>query len=330
MIPPLTFKEFKKRILTIQDHWSPRALHYFAKKPPYREIQIEKAPVKRAMILDGDPESYISPNWRTIHAPAPPLKWLQRYILRMILTPAMDLLSTAPHGCVPGRSVVTNAAPHVGANLKIHMDLTDFFPTVTVQRVYGLFEKSFHYEKALAWMLANLCSYNGKLPQGAPTSPMIANIIARGLDRAMIGLASGSGAYYTRYVDDLTFSFRRWVGADELYHFIGEVARRVDVNGFIVNDAKTSVFSSRARMSVTGVVVNSKASLSREYRANLRASLHRKSLEDPGADPIEVIRGKLAYLKMVNQKQAAALMRAGFLKRLAPDVRGNLEKVAGL
>ncbi len=191
-------------------HWlglqSPKELRRFQRPgagpgAPYVEFTIAKA--------SGEP--------RRITAPRPRLKKLQRRILDELL----DKCATheAAHGFVRGRSVVTNAQPHAAAALVIKLDLRDFFPTIHFRRVAGLFQH-YGYAQEVAAALASLCTHRpqlgdgrtlwpGVLPQGAPTSPALANLLCRRLDSRLCGLARRAGATYTRYADDLTFSFAK-------------------------------------------------------------------------------------------------------------------------
>ena len=114
------------------------------------------------------------------------------------------------HAFTLRRSVVTNARVHLDANLILNIDLLDFFPTFHFDRVKGMYRsRPFYFPDAVATVLAHICCFNGRLPQGAPTSPMIANIICRGLDRDLWRLARNHGCRYTRYADDITFSTKQ-------------------------------------------------------------------------------------------------------------------------
>ena len=304
---PLTVDSFIERVLMVKPGWKRSMVFFHATHPHYTTHTIEKKPIKNLLVEGNDPPE---PKVREINAPCPALKSLQEYILRMILDPATDSLLPCAHGCVPRRSVVTNAAPHVGALWKIHMDLRNFFPTINPGRVYGLFRKLFKYETDLCWLLTRLVTWNEGVPQGAPTSPAIANHIASSMDRNLIGLASAMGAFYTRYVDDLTFSFRRPMNDSNKERFKRTVDEIVTRHGFKINEDKTSIVSRASRMVVTGVVVNSKASIPKWYRRRVRAALHQYRLESPSADQPNIIRGRLAYIHMVNEVQANSLMRA--------------------
>lgn len=312
MFIPLSAKQLVARLVVMgqsdpvisQGKWTNAHVWYLAKHPKYTEIRIQKRAADRN-ILVGD--GTCTPKVRIIHAPCYRLKRIQSYILSMVLEPAIDTLKGCAHGCVPGRSTVTNAAPHVGARFKIHMDLKDFFPSISVRRVYGLFHGAFKYGIQLSWLLANLCCHDGKLPQGAPTSPMIANMIATPMDWHLCRLLAAMHGYYTRYVDDLTFSFHRWMPREARDRFIRTVAEIVERNGFKVNSDKTGVASRKHRMSVTGIVINDKLSVPREFRANLRAAIHNRSRGIATEDTVDVIGGKLSYVNMVSPGQAKSV-----------------------
>ncbi|MCK6517080.1 reverse transcriptase family protein [Myxococcota bacterium] len=158
---------------------------------------------------------------RAIWAPMPKLKKAQRWILREIVEKLP--VHGAAHGFLAGRSIATNAAAHNGALVVLKLDLKDFFPTLTLPRVKGLFRRA-GYREQVATLLALLCTespreiveQDGKrlfvalgprcLPQGAPTSPAITNAVCMRLDRRLAGAAAKLGWRYTRYADDLTFS----------------------------------------------------------------------------------------------------------------------------
>lgn len=300
MFLPFTRGRFLKDV-TFGGRVTEQTVFYLAHHPKYRQFEIEK---NRNLLIGG------IPRMRTILEPLPSLKYIQERILNLILNPATDCLPECVHGCVPRRSVLTNAQGHVGSRLKIHMDVRDFFPTITAQRVYGVFRKIFGYEIDLAWLLTNLCCYQGHLPQGAPTSPMLANFVAGAMDRSLSRFIDAMRGFYTRYVDDLTFSFGRWMRPEDAEKFTDTVTEIVKRQGFTINEKKTSVVSRKRRMVVTGVIVNDRPSIPKEYRRNLRAALHQRKLGAALADPAEVIQGRLAYVRMVNPVQYRALVRA--------------------
>jgi RNA-directed DNA polymerase len=267
---------------------------------------------------------------RRIHAPRAALKRAQRRILEGILAriPAHE----ACHGFVKARSIVTNAAVHQRARVVIKIDLADFFPTIHHRRVEGLFA-SYGYPRPVARLLAGICTHRarlpdgrvawpGVLPQGAPTSPALANVVCRRLDARLSKLAARVGAKYTRYADDLTFSF-----AEEPQGKIGRFFWWVDqicqAEGFTENAKKRRVLRQSRQQRVTGVVVNQALTVPREVRRRLRAVLHRcrtmgiDAVAAPSGrqDLLATLAGTAAYVKMVQpgsgEKLAAAVREIG-------------------
>ncbi|MBY0456796.1 MAG: hypothetical protein K2V38_05630, partial [Gemmataceae bacterium] len=217
---------------------------------------------------------------RRICAPKKQLKWVQKQILKHILSKVPPHPSA--HGFVNGRSTVSNASPHVGAELVVKFDLKDFFPTVHYFRVMGLFA-SLGYPvgdcmfgtdddaNQIAPVLARLCCYtpdpkqwgSATLPQGAPTSPAISNLVCRRLDARLQGLAEANKGTYTRYADDLTFSFKTAEGMN-LGRFRWWVDQVCQQEGFVVNQDKFRVIRDSQRQVVTGIVVNDALRVPRE------------------------------------------------------------------
>ncbi len=218
---------------------------------------------------------------RRIAAPRARLRRVQRILLEQILdrVPVGD----ACHGFVAGRSTVTNARPHERAAVVLKLDLKDFFPTVHYRRVKGLFEQ-LGYNAEVAATLAGLTTHRpklpggevvwpGMLPQGAPTSPALANLVCRRLDRRLERLAAKCGAVYTRYADDLTFSFAE-PPAVRLGRFLWWVDGICQQEGFLERPDKRRVLRAKHQQRVTGLVVNARASVPRADRRRFRAILY--------------------------------------------------------
>lgn len=264
---------------------------------------------------------------RPISAPKPKLAAAQEWVLRSLL----DRVAAQPeaHGFLAGRSVVTNATPHVGRQVVVNLDVKDFFPTFTFRRVKGLFTKGLGYGEHVATILALLCTepprvetvLDGErvwvalgdrhLPQGACTSPAITNLICTRLDRRLAGLARYYGYRYTRYADDLTFS-----GDDQetVRDLLGAVRRVVGAEGLRVNEDKTRVMRPGRRQEVTGVTVNQKLSVARDEVRRLKATLHNcatKGLESQNRtghpDFAAHLRGRVAWVSMVDPARGAKL-----------------------
>jgi hypothetical protein len=268
---------------------------------------------------------------RTILAPRQALKTVQRAILHGALesVPVHD----ACHGFVKGRSVLTNATPHQKAALLIKLDLKDFFPTIHYQRVVGLFTH-LGFKEDLARLLAGLCTHRpvlddgtvvwpGVLPQGAPTSPAIANLVCRRLDARLTALARTAGGVYTRYADDLTFSFQatpsRGIG-----RFLWWVDQICQQEGFIQNTTKRRVLRRSNQQRVTGVVVNSGLFVPREARRRFRAILEncrRNGIDgEARGQPAfrSYLQGFAAYVHMV-QPELGKRLRAEVKALIAAD-----------
>lgn len=265
---------------------------------------------------------------RLLSAPHAELARVQEWILGNIL----EKLATEPpaHGFIKARSTVTNAVPHLGRAAVVNLDLSDFFPSIAFRRVRGVFEKQ-GYSPAVATILALLCTeaprravkLDGKtffvalgergLPQGACTSPALSNQVARRLDKRLAGMAKKHGWTYTRYADDLSFSGDQLAGVAMLMarvrHIVGE-------EGFALNPKKGRVQRASGRQSVTGVVVNHKPSLPREDVRRLRAILHNAKKTGLAAQNRDGrphfgawLRGKLAYLQMVDRRLGEAMLQ---------------------
>ncbi|MEM7788851.1 MAG: reverse transcriptase domain-containing protein [Bacteroidota bacterium] len=266
---------------------------------------------------------------RRISAPMPRLKRAQRWVLDEML--AGVPLHEAAHGFVPERSIATNAAPHVGADVVVNMDLQDFFPTVTYRRVKGLW-RALGYGEQVGTVLALLCTEpaidetrldgdtffvaRGErvLPQGAPTSPALTNVLCRRLDARMQGLADRLGVAYTRYADDLTFSGSEAAMA-ALPWLLWGAAQIVADEDFVLHPDKLRVMRRGARQEVTGLVVNDKLSLSRRQMRRFRATLFQIERDGPAGkrwgdadDVLAAVHGFAHVVRMVDAERGAPLV----------------------
>jgi len=263
---------------------------------------------------------------RLISAPMPRLKKAQHWILNNILEKVP--LHNAAHGFRQGHSIVTNAQPHIGAEVIINFDLKDFFPSISYKRVKGLFQ-SLGYSDIAATIFGLICTepevteveLDGKtyyvalserhLPQGAPTSPAITNIMCRRLDRRLEHMAEKLGFVYTRYADDLTFST-----SGEFRRHICNILRRtesiVDHEGFVINEEKTRIMRNTNQQDVTGVVVNSKLNVDQKILKRFRATLYqieKDGLADKhwghSGNLLASIQGFANYVAMINPEKGA-------------------------
>jgi hypothetical protein len=264
---------------------------------------------------------------RAIWAPMPVLKAAQHWILRHIAEKLP--VHGAAHGFLPGRSTRSNAAAHTDARIVLKMDLKDFFPTVTLARVKGIFRKA-GYREQVATLLALLCTESPReaveldgqtyyvslgprcLPQGAPTSPALTNTLCLRLDRRLSGLAARFGWRYTRYADDLTFSLPAGhSGPPKTGALMGLVKRVALAEGFTVHPGKTRVHRRGGRQQVTGLVVNGGGPprVPRALRRQLRAAVHNLRQGKPLKEGETVARlaGYAAYVYMTDTALGAKL-----------------------
>jgi len=208
---------------------------------------------------------------RAIKAPDYGLLRLQRLLLRC-LTAAFTTCDDAAHGFVPGRSILTNAQPHAGRRFVLNLDLKDFFPSTSVQRVMAVLQlPPFALAKPVAHLVASLCCDQGSLPQGAPTSPLLTNAVCQRLDRRLRQLARQHRCTYTRYADDLTFSSNRPAFREQFHQELNAI---LTAEGYAQNEKKQRLQTTQQRQEVTGVVVNERPNVPREYVRQIRAMLH--------------------------------------------------------
>ena len=230
---------------------------------------------------------------------------LLRTIQRNLLHHVLEEFQISEFACAykKGTSIVDNARPHVGAKLVLKLDIQDFFDQITWILVYQNAFPGTHFPPAIRKMLTEFCCVRGRLPQGAPTSPTVSNLVMRPFDVHMGEWCREREIRYTRYCDDLTFS-----GVFAPEEVIRKVRGFLQVYGFELNRKKTRVLGRGNAQSVTGIVVNEKAQVSRAYRRKLRQEVYLfdrygiKTEEGPKNDEKERMRllGKMRYVLSVN------------------------------
>lgn len=229
---------------------------------------------------------------REISAPKDSLKLIQNKLLQ-VLTAVYKPKGTV-HGFVNRKGIVTNAKQHTGKNFVLNIDIKDFFPTINFGRVRGLFRaKPYNLPDNVATVLAQICCHENQLPQGAPTSPIISNMICSKMDSELSKLAKLTGCTYSRYADDITLSTNKPYFPSRIAQVKNEGDNVIielsqaftDIltnNGFIVNSKKVRLQTSNFRQEVTGLTVNESVNVSRRYVRQVRAMLH--ALEKFGED----------------------------------------------
>lgn len=219
---------------------------------------------------------------RVIYAPNNKLKSIQRnlsqvlYKIHSTYIKKRGVKSRISHGFEPGRTIITNARRHRNKKYLLNVDISDFFSSFNFGRVQGFFYKSreFGFSKEVSTIIAQLVCYKGKLPQGAPTSPIISNLIFNIVDRRILALAKKYKLDYTRYVDDMSFSTNSKVFKERYVEFIVELTDLLKNNGFEINHNKTRLEYYSSRQEVTGLTVNNKINVSRDFIDKTRAMAH--------------------------------------------------------
>ena len=220
---------------------------------------------------------------RTISAPNKELKDIQRRLAKEIssyisaVRERDGIVAKLSHAFEKEKSILTNAICHRNKRFVINLDLKDFFDSFHFGRVMGYFEKNKYFclPHEVAVAIAQLTCFQGKLPQGAPTSPILTNLISNTLDQHLLSVARSYRMDYSRYADDLTFS-TNWSGFEDLQgDFLTELYEVISSSGFQVNFKKTRVQLRDSRQEVTGIVVNKQLGVRKEYVRDTRAMADR-------------------------------------------------------
>jgi hypothetical protein len=264
---------------------------------------------------------------RQISSPSKKLKAIQIKLKDVLY----EIYPTKPsaHGFAKTKSIVTNAERHLDKKYIFNIDISDFFGTIHFGRIRNLFKSSpFNFNNTVSTILAQICCFNNSLPQGAPTSPVLSNMIAWKLDSQLQHLAKITNSTYTRYADDISFSFtcnKRRLSEEIVVIRDSEgspgqaLTHIIEENGFNINYDKVRLCSTLSRMEVTGLTVNEFPNVRRQYIRQLSSMLHawrkygyesaekeynekydnRHRASDNPKSYLQVIKGKLAFLRSV-------------------------------
>lgn len=265
---------------------------------------------------------------REIQAPTPKLKSVQKWIAEHILQ------KRRPHkyatAYFPGSRLLDNANPHVGRKVVVRLDLKDFFPSITFSQVRSVFT-DFGFTYSVSRLLANLCCYEGKLVQGAPSSPALSNLVAKRIDSRIAGIKKAEASkpkdagrwkfYYSRYADDLIFSSDE----EKVLKILPLVRQIVREEGFQINEDKTRIMRSGRQQQVTGIIVNERPNISSRDTRFLRTVLHNAKIhgiastmrrwEENGLQKLQssahfrqILAGKIAFVSSVNPEKGNKLL----------------------
>jgi RNA-directed DNA polymerase len=242
-------------------------------------LEIEPKKLSYILYVIPDKKKYVSfqvpkktGGHRNIHSPVPELMSVQRNFKDYLLT--IYNRKKCSHGFEQDYSILSNAKVHLKSKVVLNIDLKDFFESINFGRVYGLFcSQPFNFDQKASAAIAKLVTYENILPQGAPTSPILSNMIIRRMDNNFIQLAKKTKSIYTRYVDDITFSTtqanfdKKIINSGEFTEVVlsNEIQGIIEKNGFQIKKNKTRLLRNSVRKEVTGITINEFPNVRRKY-----------------------------------------------------------------
>ena len=280
--------------------------------------------------LSNHPEDHYRSLWipkrrggyRRLDVPDPLLMQVQKNILHHILDGFS--VSEAASAYQKNVSAAQAAALHRGKKLVLKLDIRDFFGSITFPLVLGRGFPAAYFPQEVRTLLTSLCCFHQHLPQGAPTSPSLSNLVMKPFDAHMLAWCGERGICYTRYCDDMTFS-----GDFKPASVIGKTTGFLETMGMELNREKTVISSQAGRQTVTGITVNQVCQLPRDTRRKLRQEVHRVLRYGTGeTDPAQSVRclerllGRVSYLLQVRPDDAWFQERREELRKLLKQERG--------
>lgn len=251
---------------------------------------------------------------REIKAPTADLKKVQKKLAKSLSEYQQQIARNekiemqVSHGFQKNKSIITNATIHKRKRIIINMDIENFFDTFHFGRVKGFFEKNKYFKlpTKVAVVIAQIVCYQGCLPQGAPTSPIIANLIFQIVDNRILKIAKKYKVNYTRYADDMTFSTNDKTFLLNQDNFIDEISKELKKSGFNINQSKTRISYKNSRQEVTGLTVNEKVNVKRDFYKKTRAmanSLYKtNSFVYNGVEgTLEQLEGRFSFIDQIDK-----------------------------
>lgn len=260
-------------------------------------------------------------NLRYLNEPSPILKSIQKRILKNVLEEKM--ISKCAYAYKKGLSTILNAKSHVGCKVILKLDIENFFDNINFYKVYNSCFNENLYPKKLGMLLTNLCVYNDMLPQGSPTSGYISNIVLRNFDCNIDAYCKDKNINYTRYSDDMTFS-----GDFDIRKLIKYVNELLYKERFRLNKSKIKVVLNTTRQQVTGIVVNEKINLSKNYKRKIRQEVYyilkygvkshikKRNINLSCNRYLSVLLGKINYVLTVNPNDKEFINYKNEIKRI--------------
>lgn len=227
-------------------------------------------------------------SYRNIYAPSEELKAYQNYLLRKLYLVSPHKVN---HGFIPNKSIVTNALPHVGKNWVLSLDISNFFPSTTKPKLVKIIDRFYPNQKEnIDYFL-----YKNHIPQGAPTSPYLANFALYDFDEQLNEYCVSEDISYTRYADDLTFSYN----ATSLKSLLIYINTLISEYGYRINRRKTKIMPKHKRQIVTGIIVNEKINIPKNIKNLTRALKHVSKKQDLKNYSEEWLSGMNGYESMI-------------------------------
>ncbi|WP_237580127.1 reverse transcriptase domain-containing protein [Candidatus Enterococcus huntleyi] len=305
----------------------------------FEEFDISKRSMTHLLYVKGTDSFYESfeipkknGGFRNIDAPKGKLKYVQKRLAEILWETQIDVwkkyantyeynlyqknlkdgiryrVPMISHAFEVNKSIMTNAKIHRNKKFIINVDLKDFFKSFHFGRVKGFFEKNkdFKVPTEVAVIIAQLSCYKGVLPQGAPSSPIITNLICQIMDYRIMQLAKRFKLNYTRYADDLTFSTNNVQIVNEYQTFLKKLEKKIVKAGFEINEDKTRLQFNNSRQTVTGLIVNKKLNVPREYYKDTRAmanTLYKTGSFDVNerTGSINQLNGRFAFINQLDK-----------------------------
>lgn len=234
---------------------------------------------------------------RAIDNPDKAIRGIQKRINKKLLKPACRELPAYCNGSIEKRGTLHNASPHASKEALLLVDISNCFPSINSSQVHKVYRTVFGCSPPVAKLLTKLTTYGDRLPQGAPTSPSLCNLVLAPLSQKLYELASTNFLDFTQYVDDLTFSgdYQTLLGVSP------QIITYVQDAGFKINRKKLKLVKNNARMEVTGLVVNKTVGVGRSYIRKVQRSIFIGRMDK------SKVKGMISYVHSVNKSQAKKL-----------------------
>ena len=234
---------------------------------------------------------------RRIDNPNEEIRTVQRKINQIILSPLVAKLPEYMHGSIKGHSIATNARGHVAKPAVLSLDLQGCFPSITPDMVYAVYRNRAGCIPEVARLLTKLSTFGNKLPQGAPTSSSLCNLVLAPLCKNLYDIARENNVEFSQYVDDLFFS-GNYDDVIAIYHM---VISKINSAGFVINSKKVKLTKNNRLVSITGVVANQKISAGRKRIRRIERKIMK--LENTNDMQVSKIMGEISFIKTLDVTQ---------------------------